>query len=516
LKRSAIYACAAAAAVFAGATPAAAQQPPGAPSTAEANVALDHAEQTLGVEAGPREPGAPNGAITSAPDATVALNGLAAALPELRGGERRRARGLLARPTDGVADQFGDGYPAAAPVASVESAHFCVFWVNSPVFADAPNLADANGNGTPDYVEAILAIAEFSYSIEVAPGAMGWAPPKRDVGGCGTDPGARADIYLKQIGSNGFFGYEAPDPGQGRDRSQYGYMVLDDDYAPSEYGTYPDPLDPAKVTFAHEFNHLLQQNYDSFQDVWMFESTAVWTEEQVYPEINDYLNYLPSFAGGSRSPITDRKAAKGLKIYGSGVWNHWLAHRFGGATILRAWEVSAATKPADYSIAAYDEAIRDAGGKGFEREFVRFVAATAEWRAGHGGFPDAAAFPDVKRNGSLHKGSHKRFELDHTAFRLLRVRSAGRSIELSVDAQRGVRAGVGLVARDGDAVGGSVTAKTKYLSKGGRGSVTLDKPGSFERITAVVVNADGRVRGFRGSDWVYARDHQRFAVRLSR
>ena len=144
------------------------------------------------------------------------------------------------------------------------------------------------------------------------------------------------------------------------------------------------------------------------------------------------------------------------------------------------------------------------------------MAATAEWRAGHGGFPDAAALPDVKRDGSLHKGSRKRFRLDHTAYRLFKVRSGGRSIELTVDAQEGVRAGIGLIARDGDALGGSVTTKTNYLPRGDRGSVTLRKPGSFERITAVVVNADGRVKGFRGNDWVYAKDHQRFTVRLSR
>ncbi|MQA76133.1 MAG: hypothetical protein GEU88_17660 [Solirubrobacterales bacterium] len=513
LKRSVIYACATASALAVGAMPAAAQQPPDPPSVAEASVALDHAQEALGVEGAPSEP---SGGVESAPDATVALNGLAAALPELRGGERRRARGLLARPTDGAADQFGDGYQAGAPVASVESPHFCVFWVNDPASADAPNLADANGNGRPDYVEAILAIAEFSYSIEVAPGAMGWAPPKPDVGGCGANPGAHADIYLKQLGDKGFFGYESPDPGQGRDRSQYGYVVLDNDYAPSEYGVFLDPLDPAEVTFAHEFNHLLQQNYDSFQDVWMFESTAVWTEEQVYPEINDYINYVPSFASGAKTPITDRKASKGLRIYGSGVWNHWLSSRLGVGVIRRAWEVSDVARPADYSLAAYDRAIRDAGGKGFEREFIRFVAATAEWRAGHGSFPDATAYPDVERDGTLRRGQRKRFELDHTGYRLLKVKSGGRSIELKVDAERGVRAGIALVARDGDELAGSVTEKSKYLPTGGRASVTLSKPGSFERITAVVVNADGRVKGFRNTDWVYAKDNQRFTARLTR
>ncbi len=286
-------------------------------------------------------------------------------------------------------------------MASAASPHFCVFFVSDPGFPDAPEPTDSNGvddgDGTPDYVEAILEIAEFSYSVEIAPGSLGWLPPKPDIQGCGASPSTHADVYLKQLGKAGIFGYESPDPGQGAARSQYGYMVIDNDFAASEYG-FSDPLDAARVTFAHEFNHLLQQRYDSFQDVWMFESTAVWVEEQVYPEINDYVNYVGAFASSPGAPITDRDAAQGLKIYGSGVWNHWLSGPGGGfglGAIRGAWEVSDSVDPADFAPGAYDRAIRDAGGRGFSREFFRFAAATAEWRAGFGGFPDAALYPDV-------------------------------------------------------------------------------------------------------------------------
>jgi len=61
--------------------------------------------------------------------------------------------------------------------------------------------------------------------------------------------------------------------------------VVDDDYA--EYG-YDDSLDPLDVTAAHEYNHVLQYAYDALQDKWMFESTATWMEEKVFPDIDDY------------------------------------------------------------------------------------------------------------------------------------------------------------------------------------------------------------------------------------
>ncbi len=351
---------------------------------------------------------------------------------------------------------------------------------------------------------------------------MGWKGPKSDVEGCGSNPSARSDIYLKQLGNQGLFGYQTVDPGQGRARSQYGYMVLDNDYAESEYG-YADPAIPASVTFAHEFNHLLQVNYDTFQDTWFLESTATWTEEQVYPDVNDWLGYVNSFAKFPGEPITAANFTadddRSLRIYGSATWNHWLdtgGGGFGVKVIRRAWELSATTKPADYALAAYDKAIQKAGGKGFSREFVPFAAATAEWRAGAGNLADHASYPDVSRKGSLAKGGSKHFNLDHTAYRLLDVRpTAGKRLRLKVNVEDGVHAGLALVARDGDVLSGDVTQRIKFLDKGGKGSVTLDDPGRFDRITAVLINADDRVRGFSRGDWVYSKDGAGFKARLT-
>jgi hypothetical protein len=294
-------------------------------------------------------------------------------------------------------------------------------------------------------------------------------------------------------------------------------MVIDDDYAPAEYG-YSDPLEPARVTFAHEFNHLLQQNYDSFQDRWMFEATATWSEDFVYPAVNDYVTYIRAFASSPGVPITDPTAVRGLRIYAAAVWNHWLSGPGGGYgvdAIRRAWEVSGATRPRHFAVAAYDKSIRNSRGNGFSQEFAAFAAATAEWRAGFGRFPDRALYPDMKRKGSLSKGRGKRFRLDHTAIRLLDVRARGKEpIRLSVRAEEGVRAGLAIVARAGGPLRGRVTRKSEYLRRGGNGSVTLDSPGRFDRVTAVVSNADGRVRGFDGSDWIYSKEKQGFRVRL--
>jgi hypothetical protein len=121
----------------------------------------------------------------------------------------------------------------------------------------------------------------------------------------------------------------------------------------------------------------------------------------------------------------------------------------------------------------------------------------------------------MKRKGSLRKGQRKHFRLDHTAIRLLDVRARGnRAIRLCLRAEDGVRAGLALVARAGDPLSGRVIRKSEYLRRGGNGAVRLGAPGRFERITAVISNADGRVKGFDGADWIYRKDRQDFRVRL--
>ena len=65
-----------------------------------------------------------------------------------------------------------------------------------------------------------------------------------------------------------------------------------------------------QVTVAHEYNHILQFNYDVFEDVWLFEDTATWAEEQVYPGINDYLNYLPGVRGQAAGPDDRQRASR--------------------------------------------------------------------------------------------------------------------------------------------------------------------------------------------------------------
>jgi hypothetical protein len=451
-------------------------------------------------------------APTESRDVTVALRDLALVLPELEGAERREAKRLLARPTDNP-DPGGSAFrvPEAPPLCT---SHFCVHYVTST--EDAPSPADSPPNGVPDYVEKIAIAAETSYSVEN--GALGWPAAKSD-GTRGNPPGETrsglVDIYLANIGDEGIFGYTSTDPRPAQDcrRTCFAYLVLDNDFSPAEFG-YQDPRIPLEVTMAHEYNHVLQFGIDAIQDGWLLESTAVWAEENVFPADNDYLNYLPRFSRTPDVPITKFKGAGGLRIYGLAVFQHWLDRgtgNYGPGVILGSWLASRITAPPDFAVAAVDHAVRERGGPGFAGEFGEFAAASAEWRTA-GGFPDAAAYPDVVRQGSLGRRT-KRFQLDHTTYRLFNVpHASGRRLRLRVSAERATRTSIALVGRDDDS--GTVARRVRLLKRGGKGSVSLSSPASFERITAVVTNADGRTDGFTGADWHYTRDNRRFSARL--
>ena len=105
---------------------------------------------------------------------------------------RSRARpglgpALLARPTDGrrtATARFPEGRPGRQ---RGERALLRLLRQLAGVRRRARS--DRRGRGqAPDYVEAVLEMAERSREVEVAPGPLGWAPPKPDRDGCGPDP----------------------------------------------------------------------------------------------------------------------------------------------------------------------------------------------------------------------------------------------------------------------------------------------------------------------------------------
>ncbi len=455
---------------------------------------------------------------------TPLLKELAVKLPALQGSDRTRARRLLARPTQGetAANESGYSVPEQPPVCSP---HFCIHYVATT--ADAPP--------SRAYVDQMSGVFENVYNIEN--GQLGWKAPKSDGSkGC---PGAQAfcmnktDVYIKDIGGQGIYGYSAPDPNQGRSLTQQAYLVMDNDYSAAQFSKYGgDALPPMEVTAAHEYNHVLQFGYDVAQDTWMFESTAVWMEDKVYTDVNDYLQYLTPWARMSFIPLTTFNAQRSddpsnVKVYGDTVWNRWLDTKYGQDLPRVAWEHSLTTRPKSFAPGAYDQALA-AHGSSFYSAFTQFAADTAEWRDANSPFAEGNTFPDMER---VREGSNGRLihlkadvggaggRLDHTTFGLVDVTpTPAPRLKVVLNSPRGVQTAVALVGREGDQFTGTSTSAITRMPKGGPGSVTLPDTGRFTRITAVLINGDGRTTGrFSRSlqDWEWIGDGAKVTARIS-
>ena len=302
------------------------------------------------------------------------------------------------------------------------SANFIVHWPDLPCSApsqgcDEPDLTDLSGSPAPDYIDQVADAAEESFDVEN--GALGWPAPKPDGSRGGNE---KIDVYVADIcdETNGacIFGYaNTDDPSTSAGSLPFrcfAYLVLDNDYNVGEFG-YDDPGVPLRVTTAHEYNHILQFRLDTRQDGWMFESTAVWSEEQVFPNDDDWLAYLDVWTRTSRKPITSFNAGGGLRVYGSGVWNHWL-HLGAGAGPRWSWTHGRARARRTRRPSRWRRTIARSAGTGgtASQEFGRFAAATAEWRVLDGNFPgadanqpDEAQFPDVQRRESCVRAARR-------------------------------------------------------------------------------------------------------------
>jgi hypothetical protein len=454
--------------------------------------------------------------LAALPGVAFASPGVADAIPSLASNAQKPFMTPKPRPTESRGRPTDDPDPnrnaysvPEAPASPACGPNFCVHWVGEGL--DAPNLTDTNGNGVPDFVEKVMRVAEHVHAIEN--GKLGWREPKSD-GHLGGGNG-KTDIYLAQIGGE-LFGYASPDPDQGTKghplpRRLHGYLVLDNDYSAFEFpGTTPSH--DLEVTLAHEYNHILQFGYDAFQDLWFAESSATWMEDQVYNGINDYLRYVRRWVHRYETPLT----TSSIKEYGSAVWNEWLAHRYGIPIVRKAWSRAIHTRPGGFSVAAYDSAIRAAGRSDFSHDFARFATDVAEWRTGEG-FRESQLYPDMPRQGHLAlDGITQTRRLNHTTFQMLGVPARGRrAVVVHAVAPVGDAAGLALVGRFGSERGGREVERLRYKPGGGNLTVRLADPGRFERVTAVVINADAAAHGFsaRRLDWRYLTDRVPFKIR---
>ena len=412
-------------------------------------------------------------------DATMYMRRLALDYDHLRGDARIQARASLARPNVG---------PAKTCTANI-----CVHYATSG--SDAPS-----GQITPALV---LSTLQRIYDIYQS---SGYRMPEPD-GNRGGD--SRTDIYLANIGSQGYYGYCAPEPNPGSNAHHMpAFCVLDNDYAEFRSGT---PITNLDVTAAHEFFHAVQFAYDATEDPWFMESTAVWMEDEVFDAINDNVQYLPF--GPLRKPGQSLDKNTAFGVYGGWIFFRWLTEHRPQLTgdlpsvVLSMWQRAAADAGHKdrYSLQAVKGAMK-AAGLPLRSAFAKFAAANrdpahtySEGAANH--YPLAKPTKRFKLR-STHRTSGS-VRVDHLAAATARFVPKGKrlrhkkaKLHLTVnmaDKRHGSGAMVTVFLRSG-----KTKVKSVHLSKSGSGAVTVPFSTKVRRVELTMANASTRMRCWIG------------------
>jgi hypothetical protein len=414
------------------------------------------------------------------PEATLALRDLFVALPDLDGDDRARARGILARPTDGNDDPYDDGYRARSTKTC--SPNLCVHRVKR-----------TSDQASGKFARTTLRVLKNVWKVEL--GRLGYRRPVKDgrLGG----RGGKFDVYLKELGSQGLYGYCAPEYRvRGYPRLANAYCVLDNDFARDQYGR--KPVDTLRVTAAHEFFHAVQFAYDYREDPWLMEATATWVEERFADDVNDNRQYLrEGQVRLTHVPLDTFDRDRSFQ-YGNWTFFEHLSMRFGAGVVKRIWKDAGESRGdgGRYSLQAVRRALPD--GTSLADLYLRYAAANAT--PGRS-YPEGSAWPtpDWAGGGRLGRGevASGRVRISHLAANDFRLTPKG-----ELDGRR-FRLKVGV---DGPAAetsprmmlvrltpGGDLVRTEVRLGKAGDGSATVPfNTRQTERLFAVAVNASTR------------------------
>jgi hypothetical protein len=319
-------------------------------------------------------------------------------------------RFILRRPTDtDDPDYYGSGITILT--YDTPEGHFKIHYTEDTTNDNAVYGSDGNPNTVPQFVIDVGTSFEHALNYILS---LGY--PSLPVDNRGGD--SRFDVYILNI--PGSFGYTSYD-----DTPADVYIVIDNDFA-----TIPENLDPEgkqkgaiKVTAAHELFHAFQFQYTTniTDNLWWMEATSTWIEDEVYPTVKDYLNYIGlryddandngkwdigetyynidgSIAGttGRSSKWFDKpdiplNTVDGSHEYGTVMWVKYLSKAYGSDIIKSIW--SRIGNGADALTAISDELIL----RGTTLSSVFSSFETANYKRD---YPDGAYYPLIRHEAT--------------------------------------------------------------------------------------------------------------------
>ena len=231
-----------------------------------------------------------------------------------------------------------------------ETENFNFHYTTEQSNSDAISGSDLNNNSVPDYVETMSEVFESVWFF--FDDTLGYTPPPLG----GSD---KYDIFIENLPSNYFAITYTTTLFNESNTSCASYIKMRNNYNASVFQALTE-LENLKITAAHEFFHAIQFSYNCFERFWLMEATAVWSEDQLYNNINDHYRYMPAWFQNSSRNIDDESN----HMYGSFIFFQYIDEHLGGPEMIKTiWEESRsrANSVNDISFVSIDASLATVG-----------------------------------------------------------------------------------------------------------------------------------------------------------
>lgn len=227
------------------------------------------------------------------------------------------------------------------------------------------------------YVDLVLQSAEESYIALID--VLGCYPPPSDNPGGGD---GRTDFYVIPASGVAFHGRTVPET-----HTPTGSF-------PNAYTSYVEIIDtlssvllPAIVV--HEYFHVIQLGYDGGEDISFLEMISVWSEDYLYDDVNNYLNYLYVFYVQPQIPLMNW-------TYNNVTWAKFLSENFGDQVIVDILHRCGLVSGGNSELAMDDELVST--GSSLADEFARFTLWNYYTGDRHDGlhYEEGDLYPQIK------------------------------------------------------------------------------------------------------------------------
>jgi len=236
----------------------------------------------------------------------------------------------------------------------LETDNFTFHYTTDQSSSDAISTTDLNNNSIPDYIENMGEI--FEYIWFYFENILGYSTPPGD----GTLGGSQKyDIFVENLPSNYFAITYTTSFTNASENSCASFIKMRNNYNGTVFQNLTE-IENIEITAAHEFFHAIQFSYNCHERFWLMEATAVWSEDEIYDNINDHYRYMPTWFQNSSKSIDDESN----HMYGSFILFQYIDEHLGGPDIIRTiWEESRsrANSVSDISFISIDAALSNIG-----------------------------------------------------------------------------------------------------------------------------------------------------------